>query len=169
MDDVIERVRAHAENLATNGAPHQTGVGRDILKVVDLVDVTNAKLAVTGAQTITAASAAKALRDELNETKGLVNELETKLTEALKENERLAKAVADAAAENATMRAGLDAEQRSREPSGLATTTGDGIALVSRSHEEFGTSIEEVVSKMQDGGIMGPNGEVVKPAKRRKT
>jgi hypothetical protein len=33
----------------------------------------------------------------------------------------------------------------------------DGAALVSASHEQFGTSIEEVVDKMVEGGILAPN------------
>ena len=91
MDDVIARVRAYGENLTHNGAPHQTGLGRDILKLVDLVDVTNAAA-------ITAASAAKALQDELADVRG-------QLADALAEKSRLA----DAAAENAQLRAALDA------------------------------------------------------------
>ena len=183
MDDVIERVREYAKNLANNGAPHQTGIGRDILKVADLVDVTNAKAAVTDAAAITAAitaaSAAKALQDELNETNSSVDELMAKLTEALEENKRLSQAVADAAAENTTLRAeierigtlpvnepaDLELDKTVSQVAGLA---GDGIALTSASHEQFGTSIDEVAGKMRDGGIMGPNGEVTKPAKRRK-
>lgn len=161
MDDVIKRVRAYGENLTRNGAPHQTGIGRDIMKLVDLVDVTNAKTAVTDAAAITAASAAKALQDELADVRG-------QLADALAEKARLADAVADAAAENATLRAKLDAALYASDPSGLGSRKADGVALTSASHEQFGTSIDEVVGKMQAGGIMGPNGEVVKPAKTDK-
>lgn len=101
MDDVIDRVREYAKNLTNNGAPHQTGVGHDILKVVDLVDVTNAKAAVTDAAAISAASGAKALQDELDDVRG-------QLADALAEKSRLADAVADAAAENATLRAEIE-------------------------------------------------------------
>lgn len=87
MDDVIERVREYAKNLTNNGAPHQTGIGRDILKVVDLVDVTSAKTTVVM-------------------TKNGANRL---LDETISENKRLAQAVAEAAAENAQLRAALDA------------------------------------------------------------
>ena len=82
MDDVIERVREYAKNLTNNGAPHQTGIGNDILKVVDLVDVTGAVTAAADGVAITS------LQGEI---------------------ERLAQAVAEAAAENAQLRAALDA------------------------------------------------------------
>lgn len=87
MDDVIARVRAYGENLTRNGAPHQTWIGNDILKVVDLVDVTSAKTAL-----IMTNNSATRLHDE-----------------AVAENKRLAQAVAEAAAENAQLRAALDA------------------------------------------------------------
>jgi len=155
MDDVIERVRKHAENLANNGAPHQTGVGRDILQVVSVAASHIASVAVTNAAAITAASGAKALQDELSRVGG-------QLAEVLEENTRLTQDLSEAVAENATLRAELDVARYASDPSGLGSRKADGVALTSASHEQFGISIDEVVGKMQAGGIMGPNGEVMK-------
>lgn len=131
MEDVINRVREHGELLA-KGAPHQQGIGKDILKVAERADLHSAADAVN----------VSGLADELLATAGKHSQLQVK-------NEQLEQQVTDLSAIIAEL-----------------TKKHDGVALMSTSHETAGTSIAEVVCKMQAGGIMGPNGGVLRDVDR---
>lgn len=115
-NEAIARVRAHGETLK-RGAPHQTELGADLVIVADVavmatrpqapapdVSALRQKIDELNTYNTTLASSAKALQDELDETKGAIDELETKFTEALEENSRLSNAVAEAATENVRLR-----------------------------------------------------------------
>jgi hypothetical protein len=129
LNDAIARVSKYGATLA-NGAPHQRQLGQDILLVVG-------------------ALAAAQLDPETGLLKG-------------------PRPMASLAASHTPVMDTLAPTFRRAQTDAVLNTAGgpvwissvegpmrDGVALTSASHEQFGTSIEEVVGKMRAGGVLG--------------